>query len=120
MPPMKFAEAHATYRGTKFVFREVDTETFDDCMKKATSTTFKDDGSEEEMIDQKILVRLLMERSIVQPKWTLADFGKQGMRLISQLERDVRELHFAPEPKDDPKKPTKDEPEDDGEGNVAA
>jgi|WetSurSiteA1Bulk_404760.scaffolds.fasta_scaffold31100_2 hypothetical protein len=122
MPPVnqRFAEKRASYRGTKFVLREVDAETFDDCVKKATSTSFREDGSEEEMIDQKVLVRLLLERSIIQPKWTVSDFNKQGMRLISQLERDVRELHFSVEPEDKAKDGAKDEPEDDGEGNAAA
>jgi hypothetical protein len=120
MPPLRdkrFAEHRAVYRGTEYLLREVDTDTFDECVKKATSTTFRDDGSEDELIDQKILVRLLLERSLVKPKMSLSDFGKQGMRLISQLERDVRELHFGVEPEEAAKASAA---EDDDEGNVVA
>lgn len=100
MPPLsqRFAEKRAVYRDTEFVLREIDAETFDSCMKKATTTTFKDDGSEEETVDQRILVRSMLIESLIKPKWTPADINKQGFRLVSQLERDVRELHFDNEP----------------------
>ena len=53
-----------------------------------------------------------MLASLVEPKLTATDLNKMGMRLVQQLERDVRDLHFDIEP--DQKKADE---EDDGEGN---
>ena len=93
---LKPARMERTYRDTKFVFVEVDTETYDDIIKKAT-TTIEDPvtGRDVEETDENLALRLLMRKSIVQPKitdWNL------GTRLTRQLERDTRELHFGIEP----------------------
>ena len=113
-PPIPFSEFEATYRGTHFKLIEVDTETFDKCVVKATTKSYDDDGEESEMLDQRVLNRQLLVASLVEPKLTAADLNKLGMRLTAQLDRDARDLHFELEP-DESKK--KDESGDDDEGN---
>jgi hypothetical protein len=95
---LKPARAERTYRGTKFVFVEVDVETYDACVKSATRQVENPiTGRDDDVVDENLALRLLMRKSIIQPKitdWNL------GTRLIRQLERDVRDLHFGVEPGD--------------------
>ena len=97
MPVNEFARTEHTYRKTKFVFEEADVATYDKCLKKATST--KEDpvtGQDVEETDENLLLRLLMRECIREPKGL--DFTTIGIRLMRQLERDIRALHFDVEP----------------------
>lgn len=121
MPVNEFARVERTYRGTKFVFQEADVATYDKCLKKATST--REDpvtGQDVEDVDENLLLRLLMKECLVEPK--TVDFTALGIRLMRQLERDVRGLHFDIEPTTDggAKKAKKDADEDDGSPNSDA
>lgn len=119
MPGLKAlqpARMERVYRGTKFVFVEVDTETYDSCLKKATNQVLNPvTGRDEEETDENLALRLMMRECITQPKIT--DWNALGTRLMRQLERDVRELHFGLEPTDSSKKPDDEEPQDDGSPN---
>jgi len=120
MPGLKAlqpARMERVYRGTKFVFVEVDTETYDSCLKKATNQVLNPvTGRDEEETDENLALRLMMRECITQPKIT--DWNALGTRLMRQLERDVRELHFGIEPTGDSSKKTDDEePQDDGSPN---
>jgi hypothetical protein len=105
------------YRDTEFEFIEVDTDTYDECLKKATNTVEDPiTGRDTEEVDENLALRLLLRKSLIKPKitdWNL------GTRLMRQLERDVRELHFGTEPqdKDKQKKQVENEDGDDGSPN---
>lgn len=107
---MGLARIERTYRGTKFVLEEADTATYDDCVQNATTTTANlITGEDEEKIDENLVLRLLLRKCLLQPK---LDFTKVGARLMRQLERDIRELHFGLEPTE----PTaKNDDDDDGD-----
>lgn len=88
----------STYREVEFELVEVDTETYDRCLKKATNTVQDPiTGQDREEVDENLALRLLLRESLVKPKIT--DWKTVGTRLMRQLERDVRELHFGEEPK---------------------
>lgn len=114
---LKPARLERVYRGTKFVFVEVDTETYDDCLKKATNQVMNPiTGRDEDETDENLTLRLLLRASVVQPKIT--DWTSLGTRLMRQLERDVRELHFGIEPNElKPGEKAAEEPEDDDTPN---
>ena len=115
---LKPAKLERVYRGTKFVFVEVDTETYDECIKSATNTVLNPvTGRDEDETDENLALRLLMRKSCVQPK--ISDWSSLGTRLMRQLERDVRELHFGLEPNEQKPgdKVDDEEPEDDGSPN---
>jgi len=96
---LKPAVLERTYRGTKFVLEEVDTDTYDEIIKKATSQVENPiTGRDEDETDENLALRLLMRECVKQPKIT--DWQGLGTRLTRQLERDVKELHFGLEPTD--------------------
>ena len=102
----EFATIERVYRGTKFVFEEADVATYDKCLKKATNTVPDPiTGQDTESVDENLLLRLLMRECLREPKGM--DFQTIGLRLMRQLERDVRGLHFDVEPTDkvEPDKP---------------
>ena len=99
MPARGLTPAKITreYRGTTFELVEVDTETYDRCLKKATNTVPDPmTGQDRDEVDENLALRLLLRESLVKPKIT--DWKTVGTRLMRQLERDVRELHFGEEP----------------------
>jgi len=95
------AKLEATYRGETFSLVEIDAADYDDCVQRATTTKYDSEGEEQESIDQTLLFRLMLEKSLVTPKLTLAEIAGLGMRLVRQLERDVQTLHFSLEPETD-------------------
>jgi len=102
MTALDYAEVEFDYRGTTFRLVEVDTATYDDCLEKSTSEDYET-GVRLENIDEQMLIRLLLVRALVEPKWTATDISKAGVRLTKQLERDVRTLHLGLEPVSRPK-----------------
>lgn len=118
-----FISVEKNYRGTKFILREVDVATYDDCLKKATVKKADPiSGEDVDDVDENLFLRLLLSESLQEPK--LSDFRTLGTRLMRQLERDVRALHFEAEVETQieakEKKAKKDEIPDDEPGNVAA
>ena len=115
----EFAHSERIYRGTKFVFEEADVATYDKCLKKATSMVPDPvTGRDTEEVDENLLLRLLMRECIREPK--AVDFSTIGVRLMRQLERDIRDLHFGSEPETQVKRGSKkaeEEPEDDDSPN---
>lgn len=104
-----------TYRGTTFELVEVDTATYDRCLKKATNKVEDPmTGQDREEVDENLALRLLLRESLVKP--SISDWNTVGTRLMRQLERDVRELHFGLEP-DEKKNNDDDAAGDDGSPN---
>jgi hypothetical protein len=93
---LKPATLDRVYRGQKFHFVEVDIDEYDEIIRKATNKVESPiTGRDEDVTDEALAVRMLLRKSLVSPvikDWNL------GTRLIRQLERDVRELHFGTEP----------------------
>ena len=86
------------YRGRKYTFRELEMSEYDALVEQATSTNYDAEGNETEVTDQSMLQRLMLQKSLVEPKLALSDISSLGTRLGRQLERDVQYLHFAVEP----------------------
>lgn len=111
-----FATVTRTYRGTTFVFEEADVATYDKCLKKATTVeTDPVTGQDVDRVDENMVLRLLMRECIREPKIT--DFSGIGVRLMRQLERDVRDLHFSAEPTTKKSAKSKDGAEDEDDGS---
>jgi hypothetical protein len=120
-PPVNYLEPATLtrmYRGAKFVFEEVPVGEYDECVEQATSKVFNAiTGGDEDRVDENLVLRLLIRKSLKQPK--ISDSQVLGTRLMRQLERDVREVHFGLEP-DAAKKDDKKDDEDDESPNVVA
>jgi hypothetical protein len=84
---------------------EITAEEYDECVEKATTVSFDAEGEEKKEVDQQLLFRLMAVRSLTEPSLSMADLMKVGSRLVRQLERDVRDLHFEVEPLTPSKKP---------------
>lgn len=92
-----FTTVTKVYRGTTFVFEEADVATYDKCLKKATQTTTDPiTGEDREEVNENMMLRLLLRECLREPK--ISDFSGIGIRLMRQLERDIRDLHFNAEP----------------------
>lgn len=103
------------YRGTKFVLEELDAATYDKLLKLSTTTVEnKITGEDEERIDESQLQRLMLDSALIQPKGI--KLTQLGTRLLRQLERDCRDLHFGFEP-DTSTKPKASGEEDDESPN---
>ncbi len=89
-------------RGQEFVLRELSISDYDKLVAQCTSIKVNSEGEEEEVTDNRLLIRLLIDKSMVQPK-TLPS----STRLVRALEREVQDLHFGLEPIE--------RPSDDGE-----
>jgi hypothetical protein len=92
------AKTEMTYRGQTFKLQEVEISVYDEALTKATTRTFDADGQTQEAVDQPLLIRLLLLESLTEPRVTSEDLSHMGTRLVRQLERDVRDLHFDVEP----------------------
>jgi hypothetical protein len=116
----EFERIERNYRGTTFILQEADVATYDKCLKKATKQVEDPvTGQDTEEVDENLLLRLLLRECMIEPK--VSDFTSIGVRLMRQLERDVRDLHFNIEPATKSQKSKKDEKdvaaEDDGSPN---
>jgi len=111
---LKPATTITEYRGTTFELVEVDVETYDRCLKKATNTVEDPmTGQDREEVDENLALRFLLQESLKRP--TITEWKTVPTRLMRQLERDVRELHFGAEPK--AKKDDDEKSGDDGSPN---
>jgi len=126
VPALEPATAEVHYRGTLFKLVEQDTATYDECLQAATTEDWET-GVKVENIDEQMLIRLLLQKALVEPKLTMAEIHKLGVRLSRQLERDCRTLHLGVEPEDDGKKkrgrkakPEPEPEEDEEEGKADA
>jgi len=116
----EFTRVEKVYRGTTFVMEEADVATYDKCLKKATKQVQDPvTGQDTDDVDENLLLRLLLRECMIEPKIT--DLTTLGVRLMRQLERDIRDLHFSVEPTTKPEKGDKskkdDTPEDDDSPN---
>ena len=83
----EFKETTATLRGTVYVLKELDAQTYEDCIKKATD----DDG----MVDQSLMIRLMLDKSLVSPKMTVKEIFEKPYSVVRKLESIVNDIHFT-------------------------
>jgi hypothetical protein len=110
-----FNTATKTYRGVRYVLKELPITEYDELLKLATVVKTVD-GEEQEVVDDATLVKLLTQKSIVEPRI----LRPLGTRLWRQLERDVQVLHFGVEPDETDAKDEDKKDEDEGEATSAS
>jgi hypothetical protein len=82
-----FEEREVSIRGTEFKIRELSAEEYDTCLKSAT----KPDGD----IDMVLLLRLMVLKSLQEPKMGAEDLTKLPYKVSRQLSSAVNDLHFG-------------------------
>lgn len=95
---LPFAETEATVAGRVFKFRELSVKENDECADAARTA--------EGTIDGRVMMRLMIAKSSVEPKITVDKLAAMPQRAYAALADAVNELHAAPyeeevEPKND-------------------
>lgn len=88
----EFEEREVEIRGAKFTIRELSAEEYDTCLKAAT----KADGD----IDMVLLLRMMVLRSLQEPKMAAEDIIKLPYKVSRRLSSAVNELHFGDDEED--------------------
>lgn len=88
-----FEERRFRMRGVEYHIRELSIQEYDRLVTNATATKVNGAGEEVEDVDENLLLRLMVEKSLVSPKVV-----PESTRLVRALEREVRDLHFGFEP----------------------
>jgi hypothetical protein len=88
----EFDEKVVEIRGAKFTIRELSAEEYDTCLKAAN----KADGD----IDMVLLLRLMVMRSLQEPKMSAEDISKLPYKVSRRLASAVNELHFGDDEED--------------------
>ena len=83
----EFTMEKATIRGTKYVLKELDAQTYEDCIKKSTG----DDG----MVDQSLMIRLMLDKALVEPDMDVKEIFRKPYSVVRKLEQIVNDIHFA-------------------------
>lgn len=94
----EFSELSIIIRGTKFRIRELSIGEYDDLVKKATKTQQNALGEEVENIDNTLLLRLMVLKSVIEPKLTPDVMASMPMRVVLKLNQTVNQLHYGDEP----------------------
>lgn len=83
----EFTTKSATIRGTTYVLRELDAQTYEDCIKSASD----EDGN----VDQSVMIRLMLDKSLIEPKLTVKDIFAKPYSVVRKLEAVVNDIHFT-------------------------
>jgi len=106
-----FLEETLTVRGVTYRLRELSIGEYDDLVKKATITRTNALGEESETIDNSVLLKMMVNKCLVDPKLTPEQQSRLPMRVMLKLNTTVNRMHYGDEPEE--KTP---EPADDAEG----
>lgn len=93
-----FLEKDVVIRGTTFRLRELSAGEYDELQRKATVKTTNVLGEETEQQDDRMLLRLMLMKSVVEPRLTQEGLTNLPARVLFSLNRAVNELHFGAEP----------------------
>lgn len=84
----EFRVVTATIRGVKYVIRELPADDYEKCLKSATG--------ENRQIDNQVMLRLMLDKALVEPKITAAELWKKPFPIVRKLNDIVDELHYTP------------------------
>lgn len=88
-----FTVVTATLRGTKYVVHEMTAADYQKCVDGAKE---KDPDTGFERTNQDVLARLMLDKSIIEPKgMNVADIMKKPTTVVFKLNSIVTEMHYA-------------------------
>lgn len=87
LPKQEFVERELTLRGRTFRLRELNAGAYDECVRAATKP---DDD-----IDMVVLLKLMVSKSLVEPKLGPDDLAELPYKVSRQLSAAVNQLHFS-------------------------
>lgn len=90
----EFVEVRRQYRGVEYVLRELPMDQYDKTIEMAT--TKGEDGREK--FDGAGHTKILLVKSLVQPKLKADELFGKGTRLVRNLQEALQELYFDEEP----------------------
>lgn len=112
-----FLEESVTVRGTTFKLRELSIGEYDDQVRKATSRQMNPvTGTEDETIDNALLLKLMVIKCSVDPKLTPETLAALPMRVVLKLNQTVNRMHYGDEPESE--KTADDDAEETPKGNA--
>lgn len=89
LPRNEFVERELNLRGVNYRIRELSAQQYDDCVRMATKA--------DDEIDMVALLKLMVTKSLVEPKLTSDDLAALPYRVSRELGSAVNRLHFADE-----------------------
>ena len=111
-----FLEEEVSARGVTYRLRELSIGEYDELVRKATTKqTNALTGSDEEVIDNALLLKLMVLRCSVEPKLTAEILAGLPMRVVLKLNQTVNRMHYGDEPE---KKPDENAVEETPSGNA--
>lgn len=111
-----FLEEEVTVRGVTYRLRELSIGDYDELVRKATvRQTNALTGEDTESIDNSLLLKLMVLKSVVDPHLTPETHAGLPMRVVLKLNQTVNRMHFG----DEPETPKKDKTEDEAEEGTA-
>lgn len=93
-----FLEKEVVVRGATFRLRELSAGEYDELQRKSTIKVTNVLGEETEQQDDRMLLRLMLMKSVIEPKMTPDALTNLPARVLFALNRAVNELHFGAEP----------------------
>lgn len=110
-----FIETKVNIRGTTYTIRELSIGEYDELVRKATKTQPNALGEDVETIDNTLLLKLMVLKSVVTPRLNPEALSNLPMRVVLKLNQTVNQLHYG----DEPETEAPDESEEEsGEGNA--
>lgn len=82
-----FKVVRATMRGTTYVLKELPADDYERCLEKAR----QEDGT----TDNVILLKLMLDKALQQPKMTVAELWKLPYPVIRKLNEIINDIHFT-------------------------
>lgn len=96
----KFNETTIRLRGVDYTLRELSIEEYENLVEKATVKRENQFGSEVEEIDQTVLLKLMRDKCLVEPRLKPSEQSALPARVIFKLNAAVREMHYGDEPEE--------------------
>ena len=109
-----FIETKVNIRGTTYTIRELSIGEYDELVRKATKTQPNALGEDVETIDNTLLLKLMVLKSVVTPRLNPETMSNLPMRVVLKLNQTVNQLHYG----DEPESEAPEESEEEGEGNA--
>lgn len=91
------AEVKVQYRGTVYVLRELTMDEYDQTVAQATSEVITD-GVKDEIFDANAHTKILLAKSLVEPKLSTKELYAKGTRLVRGLQQQLQTLYWSQEP----------------------
>lgn len=99
----EFIEEEVSVRGVTYRLRELSIGEYDDLVRKATNKTVNPlTGSDEEAIDNSLLLKLMVIKCSVDPRLTAESLSSLPMRVVLKLNQTVNRMHYGDEPERKP------------------